>query len=121
LFATGPYDLNIAMRARAKAQGWLLSQYGLFAASVRLDNGTEQSIFERLKMPYLLPVERNNWLSRIRPPAVTTVVEIHSHRTDEVYEVTMQNGEALDCTCMGFQYRSKCRHLKEAEEQSGKD
>src|SRR5215467_13462164 len=76
LFATGPYDLNIAMRARAKSRSLLLSQYGLFRAEEKgqdlmpqeqLDSGSdEEEIFRLLDYEYLTPPEREDWRKQIR-------------------------------------------------------
>ena len=118
LFATGPYDLNIAMRARAKGKSLTLSQYGLFAGEKQLDRGDiEEDIFEQLRMPYLTPVERNEWRDKlVRPTSMTEVVQVPSSNGVTFYDVTIKDGEAQDCECAGYQYRSKCRHLEEAEE-----
>ena|SRR5262252_2625778 len=116
LFATGPYDLNIAMRARAKGKSLTLSQYGLFAGGEQLDRGDiEEDIFEHLRMPFLTPVERNDWQGRLFKQSVTEVVQVPSSNGVTFYDVTIKDGEAQDCECTGFAYRSKCRHLQEAE------
>lgn len=127
LFATGPYDLNIAMRARAKTRGLLLSQYGLFEPKLgnketqdQLDSGqTEEEIFTLLKYEYLSPVERENWKGRIRiklPLPKTSVYNIPSSKGTSSYQVEVNSqGNATQCDCMGFTYRQKCRHLTEAE------
>jgi hypothetical protein len=116
LFATGPYDLNIAMRARAKGKSLTLSQYGLFASEKQLDRGNiEEDIFELLHLPYLSPVERNDWQGKLVRQTVTETVQVPSSNGVTFYDVTMKDGEAQDCECQGFVYRSKCRHLEEAE------
>jgi DNA polymerase (family 10) len=115
LFCTGPYDLNISMRARAKAKGWTLSQYGLFDGDIQLDDGTEERIFELLRLQFLAPVEREDWRPRLIPVRTTTTVEIRNSKGTGTYTVTLQDGKAIDCECQGFAYRSKCRHLAEAE------
>jgi len=119
LFATGPHDLNIAMRARAKGRGWLLGQYGLMEGEVQLDGGRfEEDIFEKLDMFYLSPVEREHWRDYIlRPAPKTTAVQVESSSGSGSYTVTIKEGKAVDCECPGFQYRGRCRHLKEAEAQ----
>lgn len=60
LYFTGSYELNKKMRSQAKKLGYKLNEYGLF----RLDNDefivqlSEQEIFEKLNMPYLIPKMR---------------------------------------------------------------
>lgn len=43
-------------------------------------------------------------------------VLIPSSRGGKGYTVRVENGIGKACTCKGFQFRNKCRHLKEAEE-----
>jgi DNA polymerase/3'-5' exonuclease PolX len=118
LFATGPHDLNIMMRAKAKAQGKTLSQYGLFQDDVQLDNGLEEDqIFDLLGIVYLTPVERETWRDYlIRTPSPNIEVQVPSSDGVHAYTVTLKDGKGFDCTCKGFAYRNSCRHLREAEE-----
>jgi DNA polymerase/3'-5' exonuclease PolX len=128
LYATGPYDLNIMMRARAKGMGYTLNQYGLYnSLGTPIDKGypepndewdaVEASIFDLLNLPFLLPVERENWRPRLlRKPPTTTAINVPSSKGSDYYQVTIQDGEAVDCECKGFAYRHKCRHLQEAEQ-----
>lgn len=41
------------------------------------------------------------------------VVEVKGSKGN-VYQVTLEDGIAVSCTCPGFQFRRQCRHLKEA-------
>ena len=62
LFLTGPGDLNVYMRRQAQKRGLKLNQYGLTTASGdRLDENSEVEVFDLLGMPYLEPVDRQNW------------------------------------------------------------
>ena len=45
------------------------------------------------------------------------VIEIPSSKKG-TYSVRVEDGVAIHCECTGFQFRSKCRHLREAEEQA---
>jgi DNA polymerase/3'-5' exonuclease PolX len=123
LFATGPYDLNIAMRARAKSRNLTLSQYGLFRPTPehtdeQLDSGhREEEIFRLLGYEYLTPYERETWKDKLRSVKVThPVVNVKSSGGDDMYQVELsEDGKAIQCECKGFTYRQKCRHLQEAE------
>ncbi len=120
LFATGPYDLNIAMRARAKSRGLTLSQYGLFdaASDKQLDSGhREEEIFQLLKYEFLTPVEREDWKNRIRTvQPKRRSISVKSSTGDDVYHVELdESGKAIQCECKGYTYRGRCRHLAEAE------
>jgi DNA polymerase (family 10) len=128
LFATGPNDLNISMRARAKGKSLTLSQYGLFQrfdpgdAPFQLDTGKdEREIFDLLGITYLTPEERERWRDYTgRKPAETTKVQVPSSDGKNTYTVTLKDGKGWDCECLGFGYRGKCRHLTIAEETHGK-
>jgi DNA polymerase (family 10) len=62
LFLTGPMELNVYMRTAARRRKMKLSQYGLFAGDGgRIDDNTEQSIFEALEMTFVLPECRDRW------------------------------------------------------------
>jgi len=125
LYATGPMDLNIMMRAKAQSKEWKLNQYGLFELGVlsqedtrQLDNGEEEKqIFELLDIQYLTPVERENWREHLLPRQKTTGTFVSVLSSDGVttYDVEITNGKAVECPCKGFGYRHTCRHLAEAE------
>jgi len=57
---TGPSGSNIGLRTKAKNQGYLLSQYGLFDRNTGklLASKTEEDILKVLKHPYKKPEER---------------------------------------------------------------
>ncbi|MGY1602378.1 hypothetical protein [Geodermatophilus sp. SYSU D00815] len=62
-FFTGPMQLNLRQRARAKAMGLALSQNGLTDRETgeQLDDGTEESIYRILHWPWLTPEERQRY------------------------------------------------------------
>lgn len=130
LYTTGPYDLNIMMRANAKARGWNLNQYGLWDSEskspnypptqldIGRDNGNpEADIFNLLGLQYLTPRERETWRDILlgKPKKTGTFVSVASSDGENTYQVTVEDGEAIECECKGFQFRRKCRHLAEAE------
>lgn len=61
LYRTGPKDLNLIMRARAKRKGWMLNEHGLFDRETKalIAAKTEEEIFKALDMKYLTPQERD--------------------------------------------------------------
>jgi DNA polymerase/3'-5' exonuclease PolX len=117
LYATGPFDLNIMMRACAKGKGWKLNQYGLFDdEGHQRDKGDEESqIFALLGLPYLTPQQRETWQKASLENYAEDTVEVLSSDGVTRYRVTVKGDKATMCECKGFQYRSKCRHLVEAE------
>lgn len=61
-YFTGSKAHNIRMRERAIKQGLKLNEYGLFDANNQCVAGTsEEEIFERLGLPYIPPVLREDW------------------------------------------------------------
>ncbi|PYS05241.1 MAG: DNA polymerase/3'-5' exonuclease PolX [Acidobacteria bacterium] len=61
-YFTGSKAHNIRMRERAIKQGLKLNEYGLFDASEKRLAGTEEEeIFEKLGLPYIPPVLREDW------------------------------------------------------------
>jgi len=59
LYFTGPQELNIKMRQKAKDMGLRLNEYGLFdSAGVIIASKTEKEIFDALGMTYLEPEQR---------------------------------------------------------------
>lgn len=126
LYATGPFDLNIMMRAKAKGKGLRLSQYGLFThdedltkTGIQLDDYEhEESIFQLLDIKYLTPVERETWRDQLLGGEARPQMKVqHVLSSDGVtqYMVELSNGKAVSCECKGFQFRNRCRHLAEAE------
>ena len=67
LAKTGDADLMVHLRAKAKANGWALNEYGIGPHNQNgsawtknlLDAEEESQIFEFLKVPYLEPEERS--------------------------------------------------------------
>ena len=50
------------------------------------------------------------------PTVARETVQIPSHSEyGKFYTVTLENGRAVSCECLGFTHRQQCRHLHEAE------
>jgi len=61
-YFTGSKAHNIRMRERALKQGLKLNEYGLFDANDKcLGGAEEQEIFEKLGLPFIPPVLREDW------------------------------------------------------------
>lgn len=59
LFFTGPQNLNIRMRSKAKSMGMKLNEYGLFDSGERRIAGRkEKEIFKMLGFTYKIPADR---------------------------------------------------------------
>ena len=62
LHCTGSGLFNIKMRARAKARGWTLNQYGIFYTITGIPvmiSPNEEDFFKVLEMDYIKPEDRN--------------------------------------------------------------
>lgn len=60
-YFTGSKNHNIRMRERAIKRGWKLNEYGLFDADDRWLAGTDEAdIFEKLGLPFIPPVLRED-------------------------------------------------------------
>src|SRR5438034_5722683 len=61
-YFTGSKAHNIRMRERAIKHGMKLNEYGLFDSTEnRVAGAEEQDIFEKLGLPYIPPVLREDW------------------------------------------------------------
>jgi DNA polymerase (family 10) len=90
-YFTGSKAHNIRMRERAIKQGLKLNEYGLFDANDKSVVGPdEEEIFEKLGLPYIPPVLREDWgemeaAAQGKLPAIVQVEDIrgdlHMHTT----------------------------------------
>lgn len=58
LFRTGSWQFNTRLASKAKRLGLKFSPHGVFKGGKRIDENTEDSIFEMLKEEYVKPEER---------------------------------------------------------------
>ena len=121
LFATGPVDLNIRMRARAGGMGMMLSQYGMFRDGVQVDKNTEADIFRLLGLAYLRPTARQNFRDTLELIGASDTVPVLSSDGKSHYNVKVVNGAATACECRAFTFRGKCRHLTAAVNERNQD
>lgn len=108
-YVTGPADLNVFMRGRAKAMGYRLGQYALEGYDGTV--ATEADVADALGLPYLAPEDRDDWRRvYLAPRGARLVAEVTGSKGDR-YEVRQSRDGSLSCTCRGFHYRRACRHL----------
>lgn len=60
MYFTGSKAHNIALRKRAMSRGWKLNEYGLFEGENRIAGKTEQEVFDKLGLPFIAPLLREN-------------------------------------------------------------
>lgn len=110
LFITGPKDLNVAQRHRAKELGLSLSQIGLLDTDRnQVDDGTEEDIYRILGHTYLSPEQRQSFAPPEDSPETITR-QVPSSSGNGIYTVKIR-GNQVRCTCKGFHYRQMCKHV----------
>lgn len=59
-YFTGSKDHNVALRELALKKGWKLNEYGLFDGKTRIAGKTEEELYKKLGMDYIVPEMREN-------------------------------------------------------------
>src|SRR6266571_4214145 len=98
-YFTGSKAHNIRMRERAIKQGLKLNEYGLFDASEkRLAGAEEGDIFEKLGLPYIPPVLREDWgeMEAAAEGKLPNLVEPEDIRGDLHMHTTWSDGKYSD-------------------------
>ena len=113
LHSTGSKEFNTKLRSRAKSQGMLLNQYGLFNGDLYLAGSSEEDIFRILKLEFIEPRSRNDDINI--GDAETKIYKIASSSGNSYYTVKISD-QSESCTCPHHVYRGAfCKHLKEAK------
>ncbi len=60
MYFTGARAHTIALRRRAMERGWKLNEYGLFEGENRLAARTEEEVYAKLGLPFIIPRLREN-------------------------------------------------------------
>ena len=60
MYFTGSKEHNIALRERARKQGWKLSEYGLFEGDKVLASRTEEAVYKKFGLEWIPPELREN-------------------------------------------------------------
>ena len=60
LYFTGSKAHNIALRGLANQYGWKLNEYGLFSGKRRIAGATEEDVYEKLRLAYIVPELRED-------------------------------------------------------------
>lgn len=108
-FVTGPKDLNIVMRSLARQHGWKLSQYGL--AGFDGPVATEADVAAALGMPCLTPAQRDDWAAHWQHGHGETSPIVGA--TGRRYLIERDDLGRLSCSCPGFLYRKRCKHVQD--------
>jgi len=95
-YFTGSKAHNIRMRERAIKQGLKLNEYGLFDASDNYVAGTqEEEIFDKLGLPYIPPVLREDWgeIEAAAQGKLPKIVQLEDVRGDLHMHTTWTDGK----------------------------
>ena len=95
-YFTGSKAHNIRMRERAIRQGLKLNEYGLFDANDKYIAGAqEEEIFEKLGLPYIPPVLREDWgeMEAAAQGKLPNIVQLEDIRGDLHMHTTWTDGK----------------------------
>jgi DNA polymerase (family X) len=96
LYFTGSKEHNVALRDRAKRNGWKLNEYGLFHGDQVLASRTEEGIYSRLGLPYIPPELRENLgeIEAAENGGLPKLIELADMRGDLQMHTTASDGRA---------------------------
>ncbi len=118
LYFTGSKAHNIALRGIANTRNWKLNEYGLFAGKRRIAGASEEEVYEKLGLAYILPEMREDRgeiaLAKANQlPKLVSVSDIrgdlhvHSDWTDGTAPIEEMAAAAQAC---GYQYMALTDH-----------
>lgn len=95
-YFTGSKEHNVALRHRAKRQGWTLNEYGLFEGEKILAGGSEEEIYDKLGLPWIPPELRENQgeIEAAEKHELPNLVERGDIRGDLQMHTTASDGSA---------------------------
>ena len=120
LYFTGSKEHNVALRDRAKRQGWKLNEYGLFHGEKVLASRTEEEIYAKLGLPWIPPELRENLgeIEAAEKGELPKLVELGDIRGDLQMHTTASDGHAsieemaAAAKQLGYQYILITDHSK---------
>ncbi len=94
-YFTGSKAHNIELRKRAIRRGWKLNEYGLFDGDDRIAGKTEEEIYEKLALPFIVPQLRENRgeIEAAEKGALPDLVSLEDIRGDLHCHTTASDGK----------------------------
>ena len=94
-YFTGSKAHNIELRKRAIRRGWKLNEYGLFEGDDRIAGKTEEEIYEKLALPFIVPQLRENRgeIEAAEKGALPDLVSLEDIRGDLHCHTTASDGK----------------------------
>jgi len=128
-YFTGSKEHNVALRDRAKRQGWKLNEYGLFAGDKVLASHTEEEIFAKFGLPWIPPELRENLgeIEAAEKGELPKLVDLADIRGDLQMHTTASDGRvsvedmAGAAKTLGYQYILITDHSKAVTIANGLD
>ena len=129
LYFTGSKAHNIALRGLANQQGWKLNEYGLFSGKRRIAGATEEDVYEKLGLEYIVPELREDRgeiaaslagkLPRlVKLSDVRGDLHVHSDWTDGTVAIA---GMATAAQARGYEYIALTDHSRRVAMTHGLD
>jgi DNA polymerase (family X) len=128
-YFTGSKEHNVALRDRAKRQGWKLNEFGLFHGEKVLASRTEEEIFAQFGLPWIPPELRENLgeIEAAEKGELPKLVELGDIRGDLQMHTTASDGHASiedmagAAKVLGYQYILITDHSKAVTVANGLD
>lgn len=119
-YFTGSKAHNIALRQLARARGLKLNEYGVFRGKQRIAGATEESVFEAVGLPFILPELREDRgeieaARQHRLPQLVTLTDlrgdlhVHSKASDGKHSIEEMAGAAK---ARGLEYMAITDHTR---------
>jgi len=129
VYFTGSKAHNITLRRRAQDHDWKLNEYGLFKGKRRLAGKTEQSVYQRLSLPWIPPelredrgeieaADQNALPHLIKPKHIRGDLHVHTNATDGQNTIEEMARAARD---RGYEYLAITDHSKAVRVAKGLD
>jgi DNA polymerase (family X) len=96
MYFTGSKEHNVALRGRAKRNGWTLNEYGLFQGETLLASRTEEEIYAKFGLAWIPPELRENQgeIEAAEKGELPKLVELSDIRGDLQMHTTASDGHA---------------------------
>ncbi|HLY59275.1 MAG TPA: DNA polymerase/3'-5' exonuclease PolX [Terriglobia bacterium] len=95
MYFTGSKEHNVALRDRAKRQGWKLNEYGLFKDEKTIASRTEEEIYKKLGLEWIPPEIRENQgeIEAAEEGRIPKLVELTDIKGDLQMHTTASDGK----------------------------
>lgn len=129
MYFTGSKEHNVALRDRAKRQGWKLNEYGLFKGEKSIAGKTEEEVYKKLGLEWIPPEIRENQgeIEAAEEGRLPELVELEDIKGDLQMHTTASDGRctveemAAAAKELGYRYILITDHSKAVTIANGLD